>query len=342
MVSSTQPLSNRPISALVVGLGSIGRRHLANLRALIPDSHITLLRHKHYNTEEEILSVPDAIVYELEDAIAHKPDVALLACPAPTHVNIGQALAQQGVHLFIEKPISDQLDGVSELIDIAKRGSLVLMVGYNFRFYEPLQKLRRAIVGGLIGRPLFFRAEAGQFLPEWRSSTDYTTSVSARAELGGGVILELSHEIDYVRWLFGEIRSVQAKAAKLSDLEIDVEDTVEIIVECESGVVGSIHLDMIQRPCRRGCQVIGTEGALGWDYGTHSVKLWSNARSHLSDLFVHHGFDVNQMYMAELERFLQCVRNRLTTDLSAEDGRRALEIAIAVKQASSTGMAVKL
>lgn len=299
------------------------------------------MRHSHCSVAEGVPHA-DTVVYKLEDALASKPDVALVTSPASTHVDVGLTLAREGVHLFIEKPISNRLDGVNELIDIARRGSLVLMVGYNFRFYEPLQELHRAIAEGLIGRPLFFRAEAGQFLPEWRPNTDYRKSVSARAELGGGVILELSHELDYVRWLFGEIRTVQAKAAKISDLEVDVEDTVEIIVECESGVVGSIHLDMIQRPYYRGCNVVGTHGTLRWNYSTHSITLWSNERSHSSDLFVHRGFDVNQMYISELEQFLQCVRCGLTPEPSAEDGRRALEIGLAVKRASTSGMAVKL
>ncbi|MBE3139991.1 MAG: Gfo/Idh/MocA family oxidoreductase, partial [Thermoplasmata archaeon] len=193
---------------LIYGLGSIGRRHLANLRLIEPNAHITVWDQESRLPDcREYLSPEDRFVSRLEDALAAQPEVALISSPSPLHVEAALELAKQGAHLFIEKPLSNNLDGVDELIDRCRKRLLVLLVGYNFRFYQPLQVVHQALQDGQIGRVLSTRAEVGQYLPDWRPAIDYSQSVSAKSELGGGALLELSHELDYVRWLVGEIQT---------------------------------------------------------------------------------------------------------------------------------------
>lgn len=329
--------------ALVVGLGSIGRRHLANLRLVEPAAHITIW-HQHSKPQDAAgAQFPaDSVVYSLEDALDTEPDVALITSPASLHVETGLALAQQGIHLFIEKPLSNALDGVDELLDLCHEHSLVLMVGYNFRFYRPLQVMRQALQEGQIGRVMTLRAEVGQFLPEWRPGSDYRQSVSARRDLGGGTVLELSHELDYIRWLVGEVKAVSAQVGHLSDLEVDVEDTTEIILQFRNGAIGSVHLDMVDRAVTRTCRTIGTEGTLTWDGIHHHVRLFSAATNAWSDLHPARTVDRNEMYIAELRHFLGCVRGGGMPIVSAEDGRRVLEVALAVKQSSQDQRVVEL
>lgn len=328
---------------LIVGLGSIGRRHLANLRLIDRAAHITIW-HQHLKRADgaEDRSRAECIVYSLEDALNTKPDVALITCPASLHMEIGLALAQRGIHLFIEKPLSNRLDGVDELIDLCRERSLVLMVGYCFRFYRPLQVMRQAVFEGRIGRILAIHAEVGQYLPEWRPGSNYRQSVSARHDLGGGAVLELSHELDYVRWLVGEIKAVSAQIGHLSDLEIDVEDTAEIVLQLSSGAMGSVHLDMIQRPATRTCRIIGTEGTLTWDGVCHQVQLFSTSADKWSDLHPPEVIDCNDMYVAELRHFLDCVRGNNAPIVTGDDGRRVLEIALAVKQSSQDRRVIEL
>lgn len=329
--------------ALIVGLGSIGRRHLANLRLVEPAAHITIW-HQHSKPQDAAgAQFPaDSVVYSLEDALDTGSDVALITNPASLHIETGLALAEQGVHLFIEKPLSNSLDGVDELLDSCRRRSLVLMVGYNFRFYRPLQIMREALIEGQIGRLIALRAEVGQYLPDWRSDSDYRQSVSARHDLGGGAVLELSHELDYVRWLAGEIKTVSAQVGRLSDLEIDVEDTAEIILQFSNGAIGSIHLDMIQRLATRTCRIIGTEGTLTWDWFSHRVRLFSAATAEWSDLHPANVIGRNEMYVAELRHFLDRVRGNETPIVSGYDGRRVLEVALAAKQSSLEHRVVEL
>ena len=329
------------MKALIAGLGSIGRRHLANLRLIEPAAHITVW-HQRSKPQDGAEASADCTVYKEKDALSTKPDVALVTSPASLHVKTGLALAHRGVHLFIEKPLSNTLEGVDELVQECRRRSLALMVGYNFRFYEPLQLMRQALMEGQIGRPLAIRAEVGQNLPDWRPGRDYRQGVSAREDLGGGAVLELSHELDYVRWLMGEVTGVSAQVARLSDLEIDVEDTADILLQFENGAFGSVHLDMVQRQATRTCRIVGTEGTLEWDGITHRVRCFSAARDTWLDLHPETPLDRNEMYVAELRHFLDCVKDNGAPAVNGEDGLRALEIALAVKRSSQEQRAVAL
>lgn len=325
---------------LIVGLGSIGRRHLSNLRIIQPAAHIVVW---HQHTKAKVVAESSVEeVYSLKDALVAKPDVALITNPAPLHIETGLSLAQQNIHLFIEKPLSSTMEGVNELINMCRRRSLTLMVGYNLRFYQPLKMMRQALIDGQIGRPLALRAEVGQYLPDWRPDQDYRESVSAKHALGGGAILELSHELDYVRWLLGEVKTVRARVGRLSDLEIDVEDTVESVLEFKNGAIGSVHLDMVQRPAIRTCRIIGTRGTLMWDGLQHHVQLFSSANNSWTDLHPARKVDRNEMYVAELRHFFDCVRDSKIPLIDGEEGRRVLEIALAIKESSQEQKVVEL
>ncbi|HSD82466.1 MAG TPA: Gfo/Idh/MocA family oxidoreductase, partial [Anaerolineae bacterium] len=278
----------------------------------------------------------------LEEALAAQPEAVLITNPALLHIETALTMARQGTHLFIEKPLSNTLDGIDELMELCSRSSRVLMVGYNFRFYEPLQKIQAVLSAGEIGRILSIQARVGQYLPNWRSNKDYRQGVSARKELGGGVVLELSHELDYVRWLVGEVKAVSAQAGHLSDLEIDVEDTAEIILEFENGAFGSIHMDMVDRAATRTCRIVGTDGTLTWDGPTHEVRIYSAARDAWSELHPASKIDPNTMYLAELQHFFECIREKRMPVISAADGRRVLEIALAVRQSAQERRTISL
>jgi len=234
----------------------------------------------------------------------------------------------------MEKPISNSMVGVDALLATCRERRVSLMVGYVLRFYTPLRVVKQAIVDGLIGRVLSFRADAGQYLPDWREESDYRKTVSARRDLGGGAVLELSHELDYARWLFGEVETVMATLGNLGGLGIDVEDTAEIILEFENGIIGSVHLDMVQRVPTRMCRIVGTEGTLLWDGVTHNVCMYTARTREWIDLHPKTPVDRNEMYMSELRHFFRSIQGEVPCEPSGEDGKRALEIALAAIQSS--------
>jgi predicted dehydrogenase len=330
------------VNVLIVGLGSIGRRHLSNVRHLMPEAHVTVWRHARASMPEadQGPTGADRIVYTLEEALSPVPDMAIVASPASMHVETASALAAAKVHMLIEKPLSDSLAGVDALIDECARQRIVLMVGYHLRFSQSLTCVHDAIARGAIGRVVSLRAEVGQFLPDWRPGTDYREGVSARKALGGGVVLELSHELDYVRWLGGEVRSVHAATGNLGGLDTDVEDVAEIVLGFANGAIGNVHLDMLQRSPTRTCRIIGTEGTLEWDGRSGLARLFTAGDGTWSDIGGSSNSGVDHMYVAELAHFVRCVVDGGDVPVDGVGGRRVLELALAAKQSAESGQRI--
>lgn len=316
---------------------------MSNIKTIDPNAVITVW-HLHSKIDESYVKMNGVnnVVFSFEDAIRQKPDVAFITCPSSFHISIATMLAQEGIDLFIEKPISSNLAGVDNLLHIGKTQKIVIMVGYNFRFHRPLQLIKQKLNEGAIGNLLGIRAEVGQYLPEWRPDMDYRQSVSARKELGGGAVLELTHELDYVKWFFGEIESVSAQVDQLSDLEIDVEDTADIILKFSNKAIGSLHLDMVQRIPTRYCHIIGSEGTLNWDGITDLVTLFSIKNNTWSVLYPAEKIDRNEMYLTEIQHFFKCINSREEPVINGYDGKRVLELALATLQSSREQRSIKL
>ena len=154
------------------------------------------------------------------------------------------------------------------MLELARSKNLVTLVGCNLRFHPGLVAVKRLLEQGVAGRIVAIRAEVGQYLPDWHPGEDYRQGYSARLDLGGGIILDAVHEIDYVRWLLGPVRSVACFAGKLSHLEVETEDTAALLFRFSNGTIGEVHLDYVQRAYSRTCHIIGDEGTIRWDYST--------------------------------------------------------------------------
>ncbi|MDP3245030.1 MAG: Gfo/Idh/MocA family oxidoreductase [bacterium] len=329
--------------ALIVGLGSIGKRHLKNLKEIDPSISLAVLRqHKKEAKLNELSPLVEELFLDKNSAFNWKPDMTLIANPGPFHIQTALDSAKNNSHLFIEKPFSVEMQSINELIQECQSRKLVLMVGYMLRFFEPLQLMRQALLDDRIGRLLCIRATVGQYLPDWRPTQDYRQGVSACKKLGGGAIFELSHEIDYTRWLGGEVDAVTAQAGKFSDLEIDVEDIAEIILHFKNNAIGSIHVDMVDRASNRSCRLIGTEGTLVWDMNKNLVQLYRFDNKLWADLYNVTELDRNKMYIDELEHFLQCIKNKKEALINGYEGKKVLEIILAAKQSVAEGKTVTL
>jgi predicted dehydrogenase len=316
---------------LIVSLGSIGHRHLRNLRAVRPASQIAALRLR--AGPEEPVEGCDLQLVSMEQVAAFKPHAAILASPASTHAELARALIDAGVPVMIEKPFAHRIDGLRELVALAARKGVPLMVGYNLRFKPSLIAVRKRILDGEIGRVLSVRAEVGQYLPDWRPDKDYRQSVSGQAVLGGGVLLELSHEIDYLYWMFGLPQRVSCRGGHFSDLELDVEDTVELCLEyAEPRRLVSIHLDFVQRSVTRTCKFVGTLGSLSWDGIADRIDTVTvEPPAHGSVVIATP--EKNQMYIEEIEHFLQCCSD---SSKPAIDGVQAFEVMAIIEAARAS------
>ncbi|MGA8146599.1 MAG: Gfo/Idh/MocA family oxidoreductase [Gallionellaceae bacterium] len=324
----------------IVGFGSIARRHLQNIRLLKPKARIVVCHL--YSRGRETPAEADETVYGLESLAAKKPEVAFLTGPATTHLLSGLAMLACGADIFVEKPIAHTLEGLDQLEAACQQADRLLMLGYNLRFHRPLQVLKDIVESGKIGRVQSARLEVGQYLPDWRPHLDYRQSVTARRELGGGVLLEISHEIDYLRWILGDFSAVWGRVERLGDLEIDVEDTAEMILTGQNRAAISLHLDMLQRSSRRVFQIHGSEGSLIWKYGEPGIKLYLAQEGAWQEIAVQSGIERNDMYVAELQHFFECVESRRQPCIGYKDGHRVLEVIAAVRRSSQDGCEVAL
>ena len=320
---------------LIVGLGSIGQRHLSLAREIIPEADIRVLRHQ---SGCAVPSGSNGCFSRIDEAIAFAPQIAVIANPAPFHIGTAQALANAGVHLFIEKPLSDSLKGVQQLLETCHRQGTVLLIGYNLRYLQSLQRFRDLLGESVIGKVLSVRCEIGQYLPSWRPDSDYRHGVSARHDMGGGVLLELSHELDYLRWIFGEVEWVKATLSRQSGLEIDVEDSAHLtlgFVPAADGhlLIGTVNLDFIRQDTTRLCTAIGESGSLRWNGLTGEVALFpAGAREWRQESS--HPHQRGDSFLAEWRHFITCVVENNVPLVTGEDGLKVLEIIEAARDSA--------
>lgn len=327
------------MKCLIAGVGSIGRRHLRNLRALGVEEFV-LYRRRCCSDDREL----DGLTTEtdLRAALAHLPDFAVVSNPTALHLGTAMECAQAGCHLFIEKPVSHTKDGCAELAARVRSLRLVAMVGFQFRFHPGLREVKRLIEAGAIGDVVSAQAHWGEYLPAWHPWEDYRESYSARADLGGGVTLTLCHPFDYLRWLLGEVCDVSATASRSGGLGIEVEDTTDVQLVFDSGATAHVHLDYVQRPPGHWLQIIGRRGTLQWNNGDGAARLFNEETSDWEEFAAPEGFERNTMFADEMSHFLSCVREQAEPLCTLRDGGAALRIALAAKESSDTGRRVSL
>jgi predicted dehydrogenase len=323
---------------LIVGLGSIGQRHLRLARMLLPQADIRVLRHQPC---KDVPEFADGCFSQLNEAIAFAPQFAVIATPASFHLPIAIALANIGTHLLVEKPLAAEIEGVEALIACCRSQQVVLLTGYNLRFLPSLQKFRELLNSNTIGHILSVRCEIGQYLPTWRPDSDYRQGVSAHRAMGGGALLELSHELDYLRWIFGEVDWVQASLSKQSALEIDVEDTAHLTLGFQGtdgarGLIGSLNLDFIRHDTTRLCTAIGELGSLRWNGLTGVVEIFDAGADKWRELY-RHQHQRDESYLAEWHHMLTCILGQETPLITGADGLQVLRIVEAARRAAATG-----
>jgi predicted dehydrogenase len=310
---------------LMVGLGSIGGRHLRNLRALGDHSILCYRTGQGSLCEKEF----DGVVNEkdLRKALQHHPDIAVISNPTAIHMETALACARSGCHLFIEKPLSSNLEGCDELMRIVRENRLITMIGCQFRFHPLLSSLKKQLDTGKVGRVAGARAEWGEYLPDWHPWEDYRQSYSARRDLGGGVTLTLIHPLDYLYWIFGPVIQTKAMSSKVPSLGTEVEDDyAEITLRHRPGIISQIHLDYLQKPPVHTLTVWGEKGRALWDYHAGSL-VWLDPTGAESRETVSRGFERNDLFLEEMRHFLECVNGCRNTMVPLEDGIEVLKIA---------------
>jgi predicted dehydrogenase len=338
-------LMNMPNSAedslkiLVCGAGSIGVRHINNLQYLGIEVLVWRSRGGNLNKLKDEFGVKT--FPSVDDALINA-DAVVIATVTSKHIELALKAAKLGKHIFIEKPISNNTNGLNELKKLVQKNKLVFEVGCQLRSHPNLKILSQTLSQNDYGPLYTYRAVVGQRLEDWRPGTDYTKSYSAKAHLGGGALLDLIHEIDLLYWITGSIDSVYASLTKVSDQLMSSEDLVNITLKNSNGAQGQLQLDMVSPEYRRSMELVYKEGVFFWDYIAGTLIYKSNGCSVLLDK-VPDDFNRNSLFISHMKHFIKRINNPNISPLcSIDDGIAALCIAQAARLSSSQKRDVNL
>jgi predicted dehydrogenase len=326
---------------LILGAGSVGKRHLRNFASLGAD--VSAMDPRMDRLEEARTEIALRSTFQSLDAALAQPrafDGAVVCSPPSAHASQSIACLLAGLPLLIEKPLSPTLSSAREVAAAAKAAQVPVILGYTYRWWPPLADLGRALRAGDIGRPMSARCVMSAHLADWHPWERYQDFFMASASLGGGALLDESHFLDLMLWFFGTPSHVYARVEKLSDLQIDTDDNVDALLEYDSGLRVGIHLDLFGRPHEKSIRVGGERGSAEWTFdpnelriGTTPEPVWrtqtySNQR--------------NDMFIAVAREFLEALDGSAVRTCTVEDGVKVLEVIEAMRSSSQTGRRVAL
>ncbi len=334
------------IKILFVGLGSAGQRHLRNLLGIFKND-ITIAAYRSHKSERVFM--PDMQIAEGEvlsekysfkeyenydEALEMQPDIVFITNPNSMHLSYALKAAQKGCDLFIEKPICTEIERADELVNKIRKNNIICQVGFQYRYHPCVLLMKEYLDSKKLGRVVSVYAEIGECLTMMHKYEDYREMTESRSELGGGVVLSQIHELDFLQWLFGIPDKVYSVGGKLGDFEINVEDTATTLFRyCKDGVEFDVtlHQDFFQYPPVRKCRVIGTEGRL--EINTlENCFLYEDYETGNSVEERFDGFARNEMFIAELKDFLDCVKTRREPECNAVSALASTRVALAVKK----------
>ena len=321
--------------AVVVGLGNIALRHRRNLKLLFPEVLVIAVPASGRISNQNV-EFADQIILTLEDAIKEKIDVAIVASPAPFHLIHAKLLLFAGIPSLIEKPVTSNLQDAQELIRVYSQTGTPTAVGYCLRYMPSSIKMKELLEQTIIGNIYNVFVSVGQYLPDWRLSKEYQNSVSAKKSLGGGALLELSHEIDYIQWLLGSMEVQCAQLRSSSELNLEVEELADVILTSDIGIVCNIHLDFLQKKASRSCSFIGEKGRLDWDLISNTIVLHTREDSEV--LFSEADWDSNQMYLSLLTDFLDLAAGCKNSSIDLEQATKTIKLIERIKDCAIEGV----
>ncbi len=321
---------------LIIGLGSMGERYFKIIRKNYPNIQIGLCRSRK-NINELKTNKKKCIYFDtIDSAILSKPDFAILCNPSSFRTKLLKKLIENKIDLIIEKPVSNSSKNLIELDVLAKRKKVKILVGYNLRYLESLKYFKKIINDNIIGKWISVHSDVGQNIKLWRKNKDYRESVSISKKLGGGVLLELSHELDYINWIFGPLKWVQAKTISKKFFDSNVEYAANLIIgtkKIANHELITVKMDFVRYDKTRTCYVIGENGSILWDCNKNLVKKFDINSNRWRTIFK--GKDnISQTYVNQIETMMNLKKNNLDPYVKFEDGVKVVNIIEAAKLSS--------
>lgn len=312
----------------VVGLGNISNRHRKNIKQLYPKAIVYAVSASGRLPEETVQDA-DIVCANISHLPVAEMCMAIVASPATYHAEHAIKFLASGVPALIEKPLAASVEDSKKILRAHEETKTPVAVGYCLRYLNSTLEVKRLLEEGKIGQVYNVFSEIGQYLPDWRPSKDYKATVSASKKLGGGALLELSHELDYLSWLFGELQPVGAVLRTSNELGLDVEDSADILATSDSTVL-SIHLDFLQKKAHRRCRIVGSKGVLEWDLIKNQVLFICKKSSQI--VFDGQAADRNEMYLDMLADFQRCIVGKSNSCVTIQSALQVVSLIEKVKK----------
>ena len=328
-------------TALIIGSGSIGQRHIRNLKKIGISKIIALRSNKgHYKKLPEGLNVVE--IDSWKDIEECNPDIAIISNPSSLHLKAASQALKYVKGIFIEKPLSHSLEGCQKLTDQLEKDRVVSFVGFNMMFHPIVKNIMKFMNENNVGNVVNIQAQVGQWLPDWHPYENYKKAYYARKDLGGGVSLTMIHEVHLALELAGLPVHVYGEISDYSQLDLEVDVCSDLMIKHKSGAVSQIHLDYLQRPPHRSGTISFEEGWLSYDFNTMKligqvkdkdpVIVWSDAQ-----------YDSNQMYIDQVQEFVNYVEEgRMRHKFDVTSSIESLKVVTASFESFKTRQSVKI
>lgn len=333
-------VKKKKFSILIVGLGSIGFRHLKNLQSLgYKDIYV-------YRTKKGInnysISKKIKLIQNFDLAITEKKfNLIILSNPTSEHIKFAIKCVKKGINVYIEKPLSHNLKNIQKLVNLSKKSKTKILIGCQLRFNPNLIYIKEFLKRKKLGKIYSVFCDAGQYLPEWHFGENFKKSYAAKKRLGGGVILTLIHEIDYLYWLFGPFKSINSIGGKITNLDINVEDTVCSNIKTKNNVSILLRTDYWRKPPTRTLNIIGEKGQIDWDYFNKELKITDRNGKNLIRKKIK--LNNNHNYLNIIKHFINCIEKDKLPKVPLAEGIYTLKVALAIKKSinSSKNILIK-
>lgn len=318
---------------LVIGCGSIGQRHIGNLVSIKAGRIYAFDIDKQKLKETRKISQSVVTSQKLDKLWKEDIDATFITVPTALHVPYALEAAKRGCHLFIEKPLSHNMQGLNKLLKIVTSKKLITFVGYNYRFNTCVIKIKELLKNKTIGKLIAGRIHFGSYLPERHPWEDYRSGYGAKKLLGGGVILDaLSHHLNSLIFVLGRPKKVFGYVSKRSNLDIDVEDTAEVLVKFSDNVVINLHTNFVQRPYKCIYELIGDSGTILCDLTKNILKYYDVSDKKWVTFYGER--DPNKVYVKEIKHFIKCIKEKIPSLIDIRIAKKELEVLMKIKQSS--------
>jgi len=334
--------------ALIIGCGSIGERHLHNLKNL-GFYNIAIFDKDKSKTKAISKKFKTKSFYNLKSSLSFNPDFSIICTTPKSHLYLANECIMIGSHVFIEKPLSNNLDKVDKILKKADSKKLKVAVGYNLRFDKGLNFIKKTLKKEKVF-PLSILSQWGHNIKFWKQGTDYKSHYILKKN--GGIVLDDSHEYDYLRWLLDdEVVSVYSQTKKTTTIKTQTESIAAIILKFRKGTIASILMDYVRPNYERTSHIISEKGDVRWSFvpkkgswKNYKSKAFSNVTMNLFNKSIRKKFliNTNDMYLAEISDFLQCIEKNKKPIIDGWDALKTLKIGMAILESSKKNIVVNI